>query len=48
MDEKKCMCGAECNGAATCPACGEACPNVEATEDGAVTEETPEAPEEVL
>lgn len=40
MDDNKktCACGAECEGATTCPACGESCPNV-TNEEGADTED---------
>ena len=43
MDENKktCVCGADCEGADNCPACGEACPNVK-KEEGADTEEAVE------
>lgn len=46
MDEKTCDCGTACGGATTCPACGKECPNTVAAEEGAMTEEVTETPEE--
>ncbi|MFA5000876.1 MAG: hypothetical protein WC531_01460 [Candidatus Paceibacterota bacterium] len=32
-DTKKCVCGADCAGEATCPACGADCPSTASGDD---------------